>query len=377
MTRHVLIVDKNACRLYELFDAQRERRQLEGRLGRRLEPALEPPASRTAGRRRTPRACRSCPASCATTRSPPAPSATRCASRPSARHARTSTPPATTPAAPANPCRRWGCACGSRPRSTSRATASRRASCQALKTYGMILADNGSNWYISGASTTSTATTTSARLEGPQGLGLRGRRHLEPAQRMICSATAPPDRGTPGAPGESTMRTWATSRSRRPPCSSQSSFCLTYFLCVGPRRAIALTLAGVVPLIAIAIWLDTGGSDGACGPSCIGPQGRRAGRLVLALSWIARQSPRAPPSAPGATTSSGRSRSLEQPPRSPAPEPPREPPGAAQQEQERAGDDDREERAAPDHGDHARGRRRPCARTRPAEPAARSRCRAR
>ena len=49
-------------------------------------------------------------------------------------------------------------------------------------------------------------------------------------------------------------------------------FCLTYFLCVGPRRAIALTLVGGVPLIAIAIWLDTGGSDGACGPSCMGRQ---------------------------------------------------------------------------------------------------------
>ena len=106
----------------------RERRQLEGRLGRRLEPALQPPAPGLVDVAPTRPACRSCPAWCATTRSQRASSGTRCASPPSARARRTSTRPATTPAIPTPRCRRWACACGSRPRSTSRATASRRAS---------------------------------------------------------------------------------------------------------------------------------------------------------------------------------------------------------------------------------------------------------
>jgi hypothetical protein len=65
------------------------------------------------------------------------------------------------------------------------------------------------------------------------------------------------------------------------------AFCLTYYLCAGPRRAIALTLVGGVPLIAIAMWLDTGASDGACGPSCMGRQDAAPVVWYLALAWIA------------------------------------------------------------------------------------------
>ena len=66
---------------------------------------------------------------------------------------RTSIRPATTPPpAAARTPRRWACACGSRRASTSPACPARRGSSpQALKRYGMILADNGSPWYISGA----------------------------------------------------------------------------------------------------------------------------------------------------------------------------------------------------------------------------------
>jgi hypothetical protein len=64
-------------------------------------------------------------------------------------------------------------------------------------------------------------------------------------------------------------------------------FCLTYYLCVGPRRAIALTLAGGVPLIAIAIWLDTGGSGGTCGTSCLARQDAAPVAWYLALAWVA------------------------------------------------------------------------------------------
>ena len=49
--------------------------------------------------------------------------------------------------------RRMGSACGSRPASTCRATRAPRArSLTALKTYGLILADQGSAWYVTGTS---------------------------------------------------------------------------------------------------------------------------------------------------------------------------------------------------------------------------------
>jgi hypothetical protein len=63
-------------------------------------------------------------------------------------------------------------------------------------------------------------------------------------------------------------------------------FCLTYFLCVGPRRALALTLAGVVPLASVAIWLETGGTRGACGASCLGLKDVAPVVWWLALSWL-------------------------------------------------------------------------------------------
>lgn len=48
--------------------------------------------------------------------------------------------------------RRWGCGCGYARASGSPASPGRRIIAVALKRYGMILADNGSPWYISGAS---------------------------------------------------------------------------------------------------------------------------------------------------------------------------------------------------------------------------------
>ncbi len=63
-------------------------------------------------------------------------------------------------------------------------------------------------------------------------------------------------------------------------------FCLTYFLCVGPRRAIALTLAGVIPLAAVATWLETGGTRSTCGASCLGLKDAAPVVWWLALSWL-------------------------------------------------------------------------------------------
>jgi hypothetical protein len=62
--------------------------------------------------------------------------------------------------------------------------------------------------------------------------------------------------------------------------------CLTYYLCVGIRRALAFALAGVLPLGAIAIWLDTGGSHGSCGAACLGRQDAAPVAWWLALTWL-------------------------------------------------------------------------------------------
>ena len=82
--RHMLIVDRDNKRLYELFDLGWDGTQVDRRLRRVLRPAGQrPPARRldVGGRGRD---WRSCPASCATTRSTaparsPMPSASRCA----------------------------------------------------------------------------------------------------------------------------------------------------------------------------------------------------------------------------------------------------------------------------------------------------------
>lgn len=63
-------------------------------------------------------------------------------------------------------------------------------------------------------------------------------------------------------------------------------FCLTYFLCVGPARAVALTLAGVLPLVGIATWLETGGTRSTCNASCLGLRDVAPVVWWLALSWL-------------------------------------------------------------------------------------------
>ena len=128
-----------------------------------------------------------------------------------------------------------------------------------------------------------------------------------PAQRLRARGTLPRTGDTGDPRRESTMRPWATSRSLRPPCASPSSFCLTYFLCVGPRRALALD----------ARRRGAAGRDrdlARHGRRRAAPAGRRAsGRQDaapvvwwLALAWLARGRRRAPPSAPGATASAAR-----------------------------------------------------------------------
>ena len=63
-------------------------------------------------------------------------------------------------------------------------------------------------------------------------------------------------------------------------------FCLTFYLCVGPRRALALALAGGLPLGAVAMYLDTGGSTGTCNASCLGRQDAAPVAWWLTLAWF-------------------------------------------------------------------------------------------
>ena len=116
------MVDQDACRLYELFDAPKVGGGLAGRQRRDLGPALEraPPGRLDQRRRRGPadparprplrrgRGRRRSPTPCGSRRTDDA-------------HGATSTRPATTPAIAASTrrCRRWACASGSRRPSTS------------------------------------------------------------------------------------------------------------------------------------------------------------------------------------------------------------------------------------------------------------------
>ena len=129
------------------------REPLARRLRGDLEPAVEPAAPARAGPRPTPPACRSCPGSRATTRCAAAAidhalrftaPRTRSAFVYPARHFASSL---TDPALPAM---------GQRFRlkrgfDVSRFPRQARVVLRALKRYGMILADNGSPWYVSGA----------------------------------------------------------------------------------------------------------------------------------------------------------------------------------------------------------------------------------
>ena len=65
------MIDTTACRLWELFAAQKVSRRLARGLRRDLRPPLERPPAATAGRRPMRPACRSTRVSPATTRSPP------------------------------------------------------------------------------------------------------------------------------------------------------------------------------------------------------------------------------------------------------------------------------------------------------------------
>ena len=153
----MLVVDRSNCMLYELYRAfyvPRGAPPLERRLGGQMEPALERAAAGLLDlcRRRRPahlpglarydeaavgRIDHAIRVTFDSTRNAWVHPGSHCAGD----TLRT------------RPRRRWGCACGCSP-ATSLAgfTGTARAIAIALKRFGLIVADNGSNWYLSGTS---------------------------------------------------------------------------------------------------------------------------------------------------------------------------------------------------------------------------------
>ena len=147
-------IDRDNCKLYELFNAHAVGQPLGRRATARSSTCARTRCARRAGRRPTRPGCRSSPGSCATTRSRAGhidhalrftvSQTQRGYIHPATHYASSSTDPNRPPM-------------GLRLRlqgraSTSRGYPARRASIlEALKKYGMIVADNGSNWFITGA----------------------------------------------------------------------------------------------------------------------------------------------------------------------------------------------------------------------------------
>jgi len=168
--RHVLVMDTTNCKLYELWDSHP---QADGswRAGSGAVFALGSNALRTATWTSadaaglpilpTRPACRSCPVWRAARKSPPARFATRCASPlPAPRKNSFGRPATTLRRSPIRTCRRVTDPnvppMGQRFRlkasfDISGYSPQTQIILAALKTYGMFLADNGSNWYISGS----------------------------------------------------------------------------------------------------------------------------------------------------------------------------------------------------------------------------------
>ena len=184
-TRHVLAVDRDHCKLYELFDASAGSGRWSAASGAVFDltsNALRPEG----GRRPMPPGCRSSPGSLATTRWRPGTSTTRCASPCRARSGPTSIRRRTgRRRRPIPTSRRWGCGCGSKASfDVSAYTGQSRVVLDALKKYGMIVADNGSNWFISGAPDTRWNDTDLEPVEDGARQRVRGRRHRRVAPQI-------------------------------------------------------------------------------------------------------------------------------------------------------------------------------------------------
>ena len=192
----------------------------------------------------------------------------------------------------------------------------------------MILADNGIALVHLGRqrphATTTTTCTSSARLKGSDFEVVDTSR---PAQRL---RPCPPNGGHRRPPVRRTMRAWATSRSLPAAVAFPVVFCLTFFLCVGLAPRARADARGRPPARRRRDLARHGRRARHLRRVLPRPSGRRARGLVARARRGCSPSLAGALFGPGATASSARVyEALEQPPRSPAPEPPREPPGSA------------------------------------------------
>ena len=179
---HAIVVDRSACRLYETWDTTESGGPLARRLRGDLVAALERAAPGRLDLRRRRRAADPTPACCATTRSRPAASTTRSGSPPTSDE---QPPPVAGPARRrldqrARPTRRWARGSGCKSSySLARLRRRRRGTVlTAMKTYGLVLADNGSPWFFQGAQNARWSDALLDQLKQDPGLGVRGGRHL-------------------------------------------------------------------------------------------------------------------------------------------------------------------------------------------------------
>jgi hypothetical protein len=143
---HILIVDRTSCRLYELGGAERSASGWTAWAGAiwNLRSNARSPATWTSAD------AAGLPILPGLARYGDLDHALR--SRPSARGARSSIRRGTTRATRAiRRCRRWAARAAEASFDTHSFPPQARAVLETLKRYGMILADNGSNWYITGA----------------------------------------------------------------------------------------------------------------------------------------------------------------------------------------------------------------------------------
>ena len=198
------------------------KRSLVRRLGCDLVAHLRPaPAERVDLRRRR-RACRSCPGCCGGTRSRTATSTTRSGSPPTSPRRTTSGRPGTTPVRARSHAyppmgARFRLRASYHPSGFGpRAMAVVRA----MKTYGLVLADNGSPWFFQGEQNATLADLADRGPQADPGQQVRRRRHLvaEGLEPAAARRGSPPRRRCrrpePTAPTPGGV--WVSPRGRRP-----------------------------------------------------------------------------------------------------------------------------------------------------------------
>ena len=185
--RHVLVLRQGTCELFELFVGHPHRCRLGRRRPAPASTSRRTPCARSAGRAPTPPDCRSCPGSCATTRSRPARSATRSGSR-SRETQRGYILPATHFASRldrSQPARRWGMRL--RLKASFDIVAAHRPGAGDRRGDAALRVDRRRQRHRTGSSRAPRAragtTTTSNQLKSIPGIGLRGGRHRPGASR--------------------------------------------------------------------------------------------------------------------------------------------------------------------------------------------------